>query len=202
MRSIALADYVSTSQNDSCWSMYTGVTLALAHQTKDGEDTWTAFQSSLRQAWAQLRFEAPIHATTTERADVDGLEHYEFVYAPPRTDIEVQEWLDATLHFPASEQGWTREDALEYCIADRKRLEVGTGRYTGNLYAFRGDREGQSTGRAHLFFATPHCATDVRGSLSVSLLVAPHSIVRPRADITPLPRLCTDCWKWLHVRLQ
>ena len=184
--------------------MYTGVTLALEHQTgtREGEDPWAAFQSALRQAWTQLRFEAPIHATTTERADIDGLEHYEFVYAPPRTAAQVQEWLDATVHFPGSEQGWTREKALEYCIADRKRLEVGNGHCTGNLYAFRGGRSGQSAGKAHLFFATPHCATDVRGSLSVSLVSLPAWPNPPRADVTLFARLCTDCWTALPIRLR
>lgn len=116
--------------------------------------------TKLSTAWIRLRYEAPIIATKVEEASSFGEQYNEFVYEVQDPD-GIENWMRQTMHVlpPMS-----KDELHTSVMKDRSRLAHG--RYTGNLY-ISPSLDAADTYR--LVFATPHAATDVRGSISVCI---------------------------------
>lgn len=113
----------------------------------------------LKNAWVQLRFEAPIIAVKVEPSPDLGQQYHQFVYQIQKGE-GIQAWLKTSFHILPP---MTKEEAHDQIISERAKLAYG--QFSGNLYFVPLLAESNVY---RLVFATPHATTDVRGSMSVS----------------------------------
>lgn len=116
---------------------------------------------AVKEAWIQIRFEAPIMATTIESTTIDSQVRYNLNYIVPSIS-DIADWTEKTFHHVPSSLGLDEFKAK--VASERHHLIVGEGNFASRLYL--GADEGGND-RYHLYYAAYHAVTDVRGSFAV-----------------------------------